>query len=425
MEQIKTQMNMADKIKRYTILPLMAMGVFMGGFSSNAHADPLDAKQMDAETVSKTLLNSKIIGTITDSQKEEALEAFEKNAKKHKIPKEIIKLVTKNTILDQELVGNKAIMYMDKGTVIFMIRGIKSGTYSGAPAIRLYDVQPEHIAEPLPPVSKGINTKTKKPYFSIPKGVGAKLSPSDKEYLKKLYKVMNSNFGTMMPLYQLDTKKLAQNKYAGKIPDLAVLGFGEIPSLEKGMDETEIALRRQLGFVINGAAEMMKAGGKLSYTAGDCTGWTYHSITLNDNSKNFLVFNGAYNPKGSIGQYRVYMLNRKAGNLRFLQKGFKAIMEENGVELGTDPKAPGLTPKQQIIAGWGNALQNYANALNFEKASLLNSQKIKTLDEEIGPEDTTVPKVFNEITVPGVDITSNHAGKKPIYLARISCDFTR
>ena len=267
MEQVKTQITMSEKLKRYTIMPLLAMSVFMGSFSSNAQADPLDAKQMDAETLSKTLHGINVIGTISKTQKDEALKAFEEKAKLQKLPKEITNLVTKDTILDHELNGNKTIMYMDKGTVIYMIKGL-SGKYTN-PAINLYDVQPHHIAEPLPPVSKGINSKTKKPYFSIPKNLATQLSAEDKTYFKSLYKVMNSNFGTLMQLGVLNEKKIKKNEYAGKIPDLSTLWFGEIPNLEQGMNETEIKLRRQLGFIINGAAEAIKAGGTLDISLGN------------------------------------------------------------------------------------------------------------------------------------------------------------
>lgn len=422
MEQVKTQMNMADKIKRYTILPLMAMGVFMGGFSSNAHADPLEAAHMDAETLSKTLLGGQIIGTISEAQKKQAFKAFEERAKVQKLPKEITKLVTKETIVDHEMFGNKTIMYMDKGTVIFMIKDL-NGKYSD-PAVRLYDVQPEHIAEPLPPVSKILDAIKKKPYFSVPKALEAQLS--DKEYFKTLSKILNSNFAVMMPLPQLNEDKISKNKYAGKLADMTLLYFGEIPSLEKGMSDTEIKLHRQLGFIMNGAVDIMKAGGKLSYSGADCGGWTYHGITLGDNRTNFVVFNGRYNKGGSLGEYRKNMVNRKGYYLRKFHENFHALMKEHGVEPGTNPKAPGLTADQRVLAGWGNALDNYIINIYFNKKKnnfSIDNQKMKSSAELLEKENTMPAKEIKTIILPGEETAK--ISRKTLPLARLSCEYTK
>lgn len=422
MEQVKTQTTMADKLKRYTIMPLLAMNVLMGGLSSNAHADPLDAKQMDTATLSKTLLGARITESVSEDKKVEALKAFKADAKKQKLPKEITNLVTKGTILDHAWNDN-TIMYMDNGTVILMavaVLGERCGEYSGL-VIRLYDIQPEHIAEPLPPISKGINTKTKKPYFSMPKKLYGQLSAEDKTFFKTLYKVMNTNFGTMMPMYSLDQKKINKNEYAGKLGDLAALFRGEIPSLEEGMDETEIKLRRRFGFILNGTIEMMKAGGKLSHPVGNCTGWTYHAIDLGDDNIDFPVFNGIYNAQGSLPVYRQHIFNAKVTMIRELHENFHSLMQENGVEPGTDIKQAGLTPKQQILAAWGNTFDNYVIDLFYK---IKKYDKIRTLDTLLNKENIVPPKEIKEVpdaNKPGAAM----ANVKNIYLTRLSCDYTK
>ncbi|MCC8147743.1 hypothetical protein [Akkermansia sp.] len=388
MEQVKIQMNMADKLKRHAIIPLLAMGVLWGGLSSYTQADELDAQQVEQ------MLKVKVIGKLSQADKEEALKAFKENANNAKFPKEIIDLVTINTISDYELYKNYRLMYYKDGMCITQLK--KNNKLTSFPAINRYDITSQDIAEPLPPLSNGINTVTKKPYFTIPKTLATNVS--DKEYFKTLLKVMNTNFGTLMQMYTLDEKKVAKNGYAGKMADKAVLYFGENPILEEGMNETEITIRRQLGFIVNGAVDMIKAGGQLSIGAGDCTGWTVHCIDKKGNDTSvFVVFNGAKNSEAT-SYYRHGVVYTKAQLLKKMQANFHALMREHDVEPGTAVKNASLTTNdQRIFAYLGNTMDNYRMTLLKTKAlgddgPAEKDLGLKTLDKYAGKENATPVK---------------------------------
>ena len=376
----------------------MAMGVFMGGLSSKAQADPLDAKKMDEETLRATV-RVRVTGKLSHADKIETLKSFKKEAVKAGFPKEIIKLVTNDTILDYEMYGHKRIMYLNDGMFI-SIHTYEDGNFA-PPTIRLYAINPNVIAEPLPPLSNGINTVTKKPYFLPLKGIAPQLS--DKEYFKTLLKIMNTNFGAFMPMYPLNEKKIAKNQYAGKLVDKPAAFFADnLPMLEKDMSETEIAIRRKLGFVLNGAAEIMKAGGEIADLSGSCTGWDVHTFRLGSIINDYVVYNGIHNPTGALPYARGTLMNRQAFFLMKFQENFHKLMQEHGVEPGTPVNKPGLTPDQQQFAALGNTLANYIN--NLYKAKFLGgnsphekNQKLKSLDFLIGPENTTPPKEIKRI----------------------------
>lgn len=421
MEQIKSQKSLTEKLKRYTLLPLMAMGVSLGAFSSTANADPSEIKQMDAETVSK-VLNYKTKGNrITDTDKKEALKAFKRMAKEVNFPKELVKRVTLDTILDFSfgLDERDHMLYADDG--IFICIQKHDGRFTSFPTIGLYKFQERDIAEPLPPISKGINTVTKKPYFSMPKALASKLS--DKEYFKTLYKVMNSNFGTMMPMPQLSQKKVDRNEYAGKLVDQPLAFFGkDFPMLEKDMDETEISIRRELGFIVNGALEMIKAGAKADLSTS-CTGWDGYSFEFEKAHHAFIVYNGISNKSGSIPHVRIGQIYQQAAFLVQFRTGFRKLMQEHGVEPGTSFKQKGLTPDQQVLAAWSGALDNYINTL-FEKKILgidespyVENQKMKTLDQLIGPENPMPPKEIKKIDIEG--FKEVQINKESIHLKKI------
>lgn len=78
MAEARLNMSVSKRLKRYTIFPLMAMGVGAGSLSSNVQADPLDAKQLSAETVGEMLGGYKIIGTLTQADKDESYNASQK-----------------------------------------------------------------------------------------------------------------------------------------------------------------------------------------------------------------------------------------------------------------------------------------------------------------------------------------------------------
>lgn len=393
MTEVRLNMSMTERLKRYTIFPLMAMGVLAGSLSSNAQADPLDAKQLSAETVGEMLGGYKVIGTLTQADKDEVYKASQKKCDGLEIPAKFKKMITKDTILDHIYGDNYRVLYMDNGMFI-MQQKLETGEFN-VPVILLYEFKPEHIAEPLPPISDGKNSITKKPYFSVPKALGAKLS--DKAYFKTLYKVMNSNFGTFMPMYEMDMKKIKKNEYTGKVADKPKAYFGEYPQLEKGMDETEIQIRRKLGFVLNGVVDIQKAGGKLSFGSGDCTGWTPHGLYIKDGIDNtsFLVFNGVRNETGTLSETRFYQLHAKRSFLNKFQRNYHALMQEHGVQPGTNIKQKGLTPDQQLLAAWGNVLDNYIKEIYKDEkiftydSEHIKSQKLKTLDKLIGKENYT------------------------------------
>lgn len=403
MEQVLSKLNFTSKLKRYSLLPLMAMSISLGGIASAAPSDFEEIKNMDAETVSKHIYVRATENKLSEADKKEALKAFQKEADKAKFPNDIKKLVTMDTILDHDFYSNGRVVYAADNICIVVRK--TNGKY-GFPTIALYDIQEKDIAEPLPPVSNGRNTVTKKPYFSIPKNLAAQLSPTDKEYFKTLYKVLNTNFGTMMIMPTLSESKISKNGYAGKLIDMPVVLFGDkFPMLEKEMGETEIAIRRKVGFLLNGALEMKKAGAKLFFGTAHCTGWKDHGLILNEQEfqrKAFTVPNGIYNAKGLLSYSRTMIKNNQIDFLRDLQSNFQDLLRENGVEPGTNPKQAGLTPKQQILVGWYNAYSNYTNNLFKTKflgghGTFLNDQKLKTSDSLIGPENTALPKEFKII----------------------------
>lgn len=394
MEYLTKQMTFRNKLKRYTIYPLLALGVMYGNLSNQSHAEQLDAAQI------KQVLNENVIGQVTQSDKERAFKAFKEYAKKANFPKKIIDMVTLETISDHELYGNRFLMYVKDGMYITLDNTDKMRSY---PAINRYEVTPEDIAEPLPPLSNGINTITKKPYFSAPRSLASKVS--DKQYFKTLLKVMNTNFGVLMQFHGLDEKKIAKNEYASKMADKPIFYFGEgYDTLEQNMDETEIAIRRQLGFVVNGAVDAIKAGAKLFIGAGDCTGWTVHSIKFksSDDISVFVVYNGISNSGGALPYYRSNQTYPKKEYLKKMQENFHTLMREHGVEPGTDVKNKSLTtPDQQFYAYLGNVLDNYYNMLLQTKAlsdegPAVENPKLKTLDKFVPKEIFTPVKANAE-----------------------------
>lgn len=397
MEQIKSQKSLTEKLKRYTIYPLLAISVFYSSLSSQSYAD-----QPDAERIEK-LIKVKVTGTITQEEKKDALKAFKEYAKKAKFPKEMIDKVTLDTISDHKLIGGRQLMYMKDGIYITFHK-TEDGIMNSFPVINHYEITPEDMAEPLPPSSKGINTVTKKPYFSIPKALQSKLS--DKEYFKTLLKVMNTNLGNLVQFYWLDPKKVAKNAYAGKMADERVFFFGEgFDAFEQGLDKTEIALRRKLGFTVDGANEIMKAGGKMHIGVGDCTGWTFHSIDLksskeNDEGSAFLVFNGIWNPRG-IAAYRDELMVHKVHALKKFRENFHEIMREHGVEPGTNIKDKSLdTPDKQVFAYLGNVLDNYQNILRTKalyRGGPMEKYDVMTLDKYITKEIFTPAKMAEKV----------------------------
>lgn len=389
MERINRQSSLTNKLKRYTIYPLLAMGVLWGGLSHQSYADQPDATQIEQ------MLKLKVTGKLTQSEKVEALEAFKENAKGAKFPKEFVDKVTLDTISDYELIRNRRLMYLKDGIYITLSKG-ESGKLQSFPVINRYEITSKDIAEPLPPRSNGINTVTKKPYFSLPKGLGSKLS--DKEYFKTLLTVMNTNFGNIMQMYNLDPKKLANNKYAGKMADERRLYFGEgYDVLEKGLDDKEVAIRRKLGFVVDGAIEIMKAGGSMHIGVDDCTGYTFHSIDLKDSNDGcaFLVFNGISN-RLSIIAYRDELLVHKSYDVKDFQKNFHELMREHGVEPGTDLKDKSLdTPVKQAFAYLGNVTDNYFSILKekvFFQGSPARKPDVKDLNKYVPKEISTPVK---------------------------------
>ena len=377
----------------------MAMGVIWGGLSSYTQADELDAQQVEQ------MLKVKVAGKLTQADKEEAFKAFNEYEKKASFPKEIMNLVSLETISDYELSKGRRLMYLDNGIYITLSKNA-DGTLNNFPVVRRYDVTPNDIAEPLPPLSKGINTITKKPYFGLPKTLAANVS--DKEYFKTLLNVLNTNFGTLMQMYTLNEKKLAKNGYAGKLGDMPTFYFGEgYEMLEQGMNQTEIDIRRKLGFVVNGASETMKIGGRISVGVGDCTGWTVHSIKLKGgDSYSFVVFNGIKNSAGSLPYYRREVLSAKAGYLDVLRTNFHSIMREHGVEPGTDIKDQNLTTDdQRSFAYIGNTFDNYYADLSKVRAlrfggPIDKNTKLSTADRYVSkPKCTPVKEEKTPIRV--------------------------
>ena len=156
MTEVRLNMSMTERLKRYTIFPLMAMGVLAGSLSSNAQADPLDAKQLSAETVGEMLGGYKVIGTLTQADKDEVYKASQKKCDGLEIPAKFKKMITKDTILDHIYGDNYRVLYMDNGMFI-MQQKLETGEYN-VPVILFYEFKPEHIAEPLPPISDGKNS---------------------------------------------------------------------------------------------------------------------------------------------------------------------------------------------------------------------------------------------------------------------------
>lgn len=356
------------------------------------------------------MLKENVIGKVSQSDKEKALKAFKEYAKKASFPKEIINLVSLETISDHELYNNRFLMYVKDGMYITLSKN-KEGIMRSFPVINRYDVTPDDIAEPLPPLSNGRNTVTKKPYFPIPKALTANLS--DKEYFKTLVKVMNSNFGTLMQMYTLDEKKLAKNEYAGKMADMPAFFFGGgYDMLEQGMNQTEIDIRRKLGFVVNGAAEIMKRGGQMHIGVGDCTGWTVHTVGLNSQDATFVVFNGTRNSNGSLGYYRREVLPQKVKYLQAMQTNFHALMREHGVEPGTDVKDTSLTSDdQRVFAYLGNVLDNYQDV--FKTARTYRYEGPIDKNEKLMTADKFASKViFTPVKAKGNEVSTQKTSQK-------------
>ena len=147
---------------------------------------------------------------------------------------------------------------------------------------------------------------------------------------------------------------------------------------------------------------------------------------FNGDLSNYLVYNGRYNPKGSLAQYRTFMINRKIGRLKLLQQNFHALMQENGIESDMQTATPELTPKQQILVNWNNAFNNYVLDLFYKnnKTFSVDNQKVKTLDQLLNSENILSPQKIKEIPSPNNSETAK-ASIKPIYMARLSCDYTK
>ncbi len=368
---------MPKKIKQYTIYPLLAMGMLFGGMCERAAADQLSAEEIEK------LTDYRSEGTLSRADKEELLAAFKKYAKKCDFPQKFIDLVTMDTINDNIVVGDRAIMYIKDGMFITFNTGKRS-----FPVVKRYSLTADDIAEPLPPLSNGKNTVTKKPYFTLPKPLIKQLSSEDKAYFKTLLKVMNQNFGTLMQMYTLDQKKVDKNEYTGKVPDMPCFYFGTgFDGLEQGLDETEISLRRQLGFVTTGYVDAIeRVNAKLEHAAGDCTGWTVCALR-NDGPDGKLqsipvvVYNGAVNPWG-IQYYQQGLLEEKMKWISALYDNFHALMQENGVEPKTDVKDKKLTDaRQRAFAYLGNVLDNYCLTVypKMKEAFKLSEQELKIL----------------------------------------------
>lgn len=366
---------MSKKLKRYTIYPLLAMGMLFGGMCERADAD-----QLSAEEIYK-LIDYRSEGTLSRADKEELLAAFKEYAKKCDFPQKFTNLVTMDTINDNILVGGRAIMYIKDGMYITFDTDKIS-----FPVVRRYSLTADDIAEPLPPLSNGKNTVTKKPYFTLPKPLIKQLSGEDKAYFKTLLKVMNQNFGTLMQMYTLDQKKVDKNEYTGKVPDMPCFYFGKgFDGLEQGLDETEISLRRQLGFVTTGIVDAIeRANAKFETGAGDCTGWTVFSVSAKGADGKFqyvpaVVYNGALNRSG-LTYYQEGLLEKKIKWINVLYDNFHALMQENGVEPKTDVKDKKLTDaRQRAFAYLGNVLDNYCLTVypKMKEAFKLSEQEDK------------------------------------------------
>lgn len=345
---------MSKKLKRYTIYPLLAMGMLFGGMCERADADQLS----EQELYDLTGYNHR--GILSQAEKEEALQAFKKNAKEIKLPQKFIDLVTMDTIYDNLIAGNRAIMYIKDGMYITLDRKLASLS------VNRYGLTADDIAEPLPPLSNGKNTVTKKPYFTLPKPLIKQLSGEDKAYFKTLLKVMNQNFGTLMQMYTLDQKKVDNNEYTGKVPDMPCFYFGTgFDGLEQGLDETEISLRRQLGFVTTGYVDAIeRVHAKVEIGASDCAGWTVFSLRNRGSDGKLqgvsvVVYNGFKNHNGRA-YYQAILLEEKMKWINVLYDNFHALMQENGVEPKTDVKDKKLIDaRQRVFAYLGNVLDNY------------------------------------------------------------------
>ncbi len=323
-------------------------------------------------------------GSVSAAEKKEIVKKFKKEATALKLPAEISGLVSTGSILNFKTQANDFILYM--GIDIYILNGPQGI------AVQCCGFGEDSIAEPLKE-TKGINTVTKKPYFSIPNGFLKHLP--NKDFYTEMQQILNTNFGTLMNIAVLNEKKLSKNAYAGKIADMPDIIFPN----EKGMlhnidSKGDSSICDYLGYRVNSLIAAKEAG-EVFMPRQICKGWTIYErkIGTTDNScGEFIVLNGKPNSKGIICAYRTLQIKNALQKLEQMQAGFHDFMYEKGVEPQTDPTGADLTAEQRLVAAWGNAFDNYMFALLQRKLDnprhpCYQNQKVKTLDGVIGKEN--------------------------------------
>ncbi len=310
---------------------------------------------------------------------------FKAQAKAQKVPAVLSKLVTEETIADLNMLGRYpqhgiaevTLVYLDKGLAICLV---KRTDEKYAITFSHYEADGDSVTHKLAPITM-MNPATKRPYFSLPESLMSQISnKQDQERIKLMHRILNENVAAMTPVYHLSAKKYAKGGYFGKMINTPLLFFGrQLQFFKDQFPEEEIAVRNELGYLYNGYEELSKHP------------QVYFSYEIYRATTPASMMQVYFHPGGNVYKPSVVFstkhfdklehdhvatqLMEKADYLSYIQQQLHAMLKKQGVQPATSPDKEGLTPEQQILARWSNAMDHYMLRLTSQGGLTLPLQK--------------------------------------------------
>lgn len=286
---------------------------------------------------------------------------------KKSFPKELKVLIKPETIMgrstnqEDPANNNLIIIYQDKKDGLLMhIAKAEGKSY-------LYARRSKAIAKDITESVPVPNPKAN--HFPLPTSLIAQLKKEGSlNKFSLIFKILNGNFELSLQMPALNTSKAKSGAYTGKVLDMPVFTFNNIPVVTKDMDMDEVRLREKLGFGFKSITELPNL--TLSSSGTDCTGWNYvdpKSETPGQNSflapritSRTIVYNTPTNVLGMAKEAQSILLQAKLDYYKKWQENFHVMMRENGVEPGSDyTKMKGESAEKMTWAVLGNMIDGY------------------------------------------------------------------
>ncbi len=179
-----------------------------------------------------------------------------------------------------------------------------------------------------------------------------------------MHRILNENVAAMAPVYHLSPKKYAKGGYMGQMVNTPVVFYErQLQFFPSQFPSEEVAVRNALGYIYHGY-EKLSQHPQVYYAQEAYRGTTPSSMMQvyfhpgGNVYKPSVVFSTKHFAKLEQEHVRTQLME-KADYLYYVQQQLQGMLKKQGVLPETSPDKAGLTPEQQILVRWSNAMDHY------------------------------------------------------------------